>query len=126
MNITMILEMAASAGDRAAVTAGGRSLTAAELLRLAHAAAHRFRQYPAVVYLGANHLAYPVALFGAALAGVPFIPINYRLGDQQLAALQARHPGALTLLPADLDSLAEPGAAPDAGDAKAETGQDTV
>jgi acyl-CoA synthetase (AMP-forming)/AMP-acid ligase II len=126
MNITMILEMAASAGDRAAVTAGGRSLTAAELLRLAHAAAHRFRQYPAVLYLGANHLAYPVALFGAALAGVPFIPINYRLGDQQLAALQARHPGALTLLPADLDLLTEPGAAPDAGDAKVETDQDTV
>jgi acyl-CoA synthetase (AMP-forming)/AMP-acid ligase II len=109
MNIGMILEMAASAGDRPAVTAGGRSLTAAGLLRLAHAAAGRFQRYPAVLYLGANHLAYPVALFGAALAGVPFIPLNYRLGDHQLTDLQARHPGALVLDPADLEALLEPG-----------------
>jgi acyl-CoA synthetase (AMP-forming)/AMP-acid ligase II len=108
MNITMILEMAASAGDRRAVTAGGRSLSAAELLRLAHAAAGRFRGSPAVLYLGANHLAYPVALFGAALAGVPFVPLNYRLGDQQLTSLMARHPGALALNPPDLDALLDP------------------
>jgi acyl-CoA synthetase (AMP-forming)/AMP-acid ligase II len=105
MNITMVLEMAASAGDRTAVTAGGRSLTAAELLRLAHAAAHRFRHYRAVLYLGANHAAYPVALFGAAVAGVPFVPLNYRLGDEQLTGLLAHHPGALVLHPADLDAL---------------------
>ncbi|WP_344825148.1 class I adenylate-forming enzyme family protein [Actinocorallia longicatena] len=104
----MILEMAASAGDRQAVTADGRSLTAAELLRLAGIAADRFRAYPAVLYLGANHLAYPIALFGAALAGVPFVPLNYRLGEQQLAALEARHPGALVLRPADLASLTDP------------------
>ena len=41
---------------------------------------------PSVIYLGSNHLAYPVALFGAAGAGVPFIPLNYRLGAEQLAA----------------------------------------
>ncbi|KPI02260.1 o-succinylbenzoate--CoA ligase [Actinobacteria bacterium OK006] len=105
MNITMILEMAASAGDRAVITAGGRSLTAAGLLRRAHAAALRFRGRQAVVHLGANQLAYPVALFGAALAGVPFVPVNYRLGEQQLNALLARHPGAVVLRPADLDAL---------------------
>jgi acyl-CoA synthetase (AMP-forming)/AMP-acid ligase II len=107
MNITMILEMAVSAGDRVAVTADGRSLTASELLRLAQAAAGRFRRYPAVLYQGTNHLAYPVALFGAALAGVPFVPLNYRLGEQQMAELQARHPGALTLHSSDLDALLE-------------------
>jgi hypothetical protein len=64
----MILEMAASGSDRLAVTAGRRSLTAAGLLRMAHAAADRFQRYPAVLYVGANHLAYPVALFGAPLA----------------------------------------------------------
>jgi acyl-CoA synthetase (AMP-forming)/AMP-acid ligase II len=112
----MILEMAASAGDRPAVTADGRSLTASGVLRLAHAAAGRFRRYPAVLYLGANHLAFPVALFGAALAGIPFVPLSYRLGDQQLAGLQARHPGALVLRPSDLADLlgpAEPGATAD-------------
>ena len=105
MNISMILEMAASAGDRPAVSADGGSLTAAELLDLAQAAANRFRGYPAVLYLGTNHLAYPVALFGAALAGVPLVPLNYRLGERQLAALIERHPGALMLRQEDLDTL---------------------
>lgn len=105
MNISMILEMAAADGDRVVATVGERSLPAAELLDLAHGAAARFREYPAVLYLGANHLAYPVALFGAALAGVPFVPLNYRLGEQQLTALRDRHPGALVLEPGDLDDL---------------------
>ncbi|WP_405969663.1 long-chain fatty acid--CoA ligase [Streptomyces sp. NBC_00988] len=101
----MILEMVASGGDRPVVTANGRSLTASDLLARAHAAAHRFRGHPAVLYLSPSHLAYPVALFGAALAGIPFIPLNYRLGERQLARLLARHPGALVLRPADLDAL---------------------
>jgi acyl-CoA synthetase (AMP-forming)/AMP-acid ligase II len=108
MNITMILEMAASAGDRPVVTSGDRSLAAGELLDLAHAAAGRFRGHPSVLYLGGNHLAYPVALFGSAVAGVPFVPLNYRLGEQQLRALEARHPGALVLRPDDLEALLVP------------------
>jgi acyl-CoA synthetase (AMP-forming)/AMP-acid ligase II len=105
MNITMILEMVASGGDRPVVTANGRSLTASELLARARTAAHRFQGHPAVLYLSPSHLAYPVALFGAALAGIPFIPLNYRLGEHQLNRLLARHPGALVLRPADLDAL---------------------
>ncbi|MFJ5306471.1 class I adenylate-forming enzyme family protein [Streptomyces sp. NPDC088350] len=101
----MILEMVASGGDRPVVTANGRSLTASELLARARAAAHRFQGHPAVLYLSPSHLAYPVALFGAALAGIPFIPLNYRLGEHQLARLLTRHPGALVLRPADLDAL---------------------
>ncbi|MFI5879249.1 class I adenylate-forming enzyme family protein [Streptomyces sp. NPDC051554] len=101
----MILEMVASGGDRPVVTANGRSLTASDLLARARAAAHRFRGHPAVLYLSPSHLVYPVALFGAALAGIPFIPLNYRLGERQLARLLARHPGALVLRPADLDAL---------------------
>jgi acyl-CoA synthetase (AMP-forming)/AMP-acid ligase II len=108
MSITTILEMAASAPDRPAVTANGRSLTTAELLERAQSAAGRFRGYPAVVYLGSSHLAYPVALFGAALAGVPFVPLNYRLSEHQLASLIARHPGALVLRQPDLDGLVSP------------------
>jgi len=113
MNITMILEMAASAGDRPAVTAEDRSLSAAAPLDLARAAAQRFRHYPA--YLGTDHLAYPVALFGAAMAGVPFVPLNYRLGERQLSDLLARHPGALVLRQADLDGLLSPSAEPTGG-----------
>ncbi|MEV5834954.1 AMP-binding protein [Nocardia sp. NPDC052112] len=116
MNISMILDMAASAGDRTVITVGDRSLTAAALLDNARRAATRFQPYPAVLYLGANHLAYPVALFGAALAGVPFVPLNYRLGEQQLATLLDRHPGALVLRPDDLDALIEEVAVSDAAD----------
>ncbi|MBK3565122.1 class I adenylate-forming enzyme family protein [Streptomyces sp. MBT62] len=101
----MILEMVASGGDRPVVTANGRSLTASDLLARARAAAYRFQGHPAVLYLSPSHLAYPVALFGAALAGIPFIPLNYRLGEHQLNRLLARHPGALVLRPADLDAL---------------------
>ncbi|MET9830797.1 AMP-binding protein [Streptomyces sp. NPDC006385] len=108
MNIAVILEMAASAGDRPAVTEGGRSLSAAELQRLARHAADRFRDRSAVLFLGPNHLAHPVALFGAALAGVPFVPLNYRLGEVQLASLIDRHPGAEVLHPDDLDALLAP------------------
>ncbi|HTJ66180.1 MAG TPA: class I adenylate-forming enzyme family protein [Actinospica sp.] len=107
MDITMILEMAASGGDRAAVTADGRSLTGAELLSLARGAAGRFRGRSAVLYLGTNRLAFPVALFGAAIAGVPFIPVNYRLGEQQTAAIIERHPGAAVLRGEGLDGLLE-------------------
>ncbi|MDX6741031.1 class I adenylate-forming enzyme family protein [Actinocorallia sp. A-T 12471] len=105
MNLSMILEMAAAAGGRVALTAGGRSLTAAGLLELAGKAAEKFRAYPAVLYLGANDLAYPVALFGAARAGVPFVPLNYRLSERQTAALVERHQGALVLRPEDLGSF---------------------
>ena len=112
MNISMILEMAASSGERSVVTYGGRSLTGPELHDRARAAASRFREYPAVLYLGTNHLAYPVALFGAALAGVPFVALNYRLGEAQLTALRDRHPGALELAPEDLDAFVDSTATP--------------
>ncbi|MFJ8105780.1 class I adenylate-forming enzyme family protein [Streptomyces sp. NPDC096132] len=108
MNIAVILEMAASAGDRPAVTEGGRSLSAAGLQRLARHAADRFRDRSAVLYLGTNHLAHPVALFGAALAGIPFVPLNYRLSAAQLDELIDRHPGAEVLRPQDLDALLDP------------------
>jgi acyl-CoA synthetase (AMP-forming)/AMP-acid ligase II len=113
MNISMILDMAASAADRPAVTVDRRSLTAAQLLDLARRAAIRFRGAPAVLYLGANHLAYPIALFGAVHAATPFVPVNYRLGDEQRHALLDRHPGAVMLRPADLDSLVELDAEPE-------------
>ncbi|GAA4983943.1 hypothetical protein GCM10023205_62350 [Yinghuangia aomiensis] len=126
MNVWMILQMAAAAGDRPVVTVGGRSLSAPDLERLARAAAARFRGRPAVLYLGANHLAYPVALFGAALAGVPFVPLNYRLGEDQLTALEERHPGALVLRPEDLDGLLDPSASEEADEAEAPSDQDAV
>ena len=111
MSITTILEMAVSARDGPAITADGRSVSAAELLDLALGAASVFREYPAVVYLGTSGVAYPVALFGAALAGVPFIPLNYRLGSagRRRCSPVTRGPGTRE---DDLDGLLGPAGSP--------------
>ena len=98
MRLTLLLDMAADGfGDR--VLAGRRSggITAAELARRSHsgAALVRERAADALVYLDVNGPAFPVALFAAARAGVPLVPLNYRLGQRQLDALLARHPKAL-------------------------------
>ncbi len=50
-----------------------------------------------VVYAGESHPLLPVPLLASAWRGVPFVPVNYRLDDEQLAALIARQPGALVL-----------------------------
>jgi acyl-CoA synthetase (AMP-forming)/AMP-acid ligase II len=98
VRLTLLLDMAADGfGDR--VLAGRRSggITAAELARRSHsgAALVRDRAADALVYLDVNGPAFPVALFAAARAGVPLVPLNYRLGQRQLDALLAKHPKAL-------------------------------
>ncbi|MEM9042605.1 MAG: AMP-binding protein [Actinomycetota bacterium] len=54
-------------------------------------------RWPAVVYAGENHPQLPVVLFSAAWAGVPFVPVNYRLDDDRLQGLIDRQPGALVI-----------------------------
>jgi acyl-CoA synthetase (AMP-forming)/AMP-acid ligase II len=98
MNLFTLLEMAADAmGDRIAISHGERDLSYADLLAAARRAAAQVRAAGAtrLAYLAVNGPAAPVALFGAALAGVPYVPINYRLTDAEIAALLARIPGAL-------------------------------
>jgi acyl-CoA synthetase (AMP-forming)/AMP-acid ligase II len=98
--LNLLLDMAASGhGDRPAVSAGGESLTYTDLGRLAAAGAELIGRIgaDAVVYVGPSHPAFPVALFAAGAAGVPFIPLNYRLGRDQLEALLAAHPHALVV-----------------------------
>ena len=43
-----------------------------------------------VALLDESSEAAPIALFGAALAGIPYVPLNYRLADTDLAALLER------------------------------------
>jgi len=90
MNLMMLLEMAgASFGDRVAVQCEGESLTYAELFAAAGAAAGEFAQSKAqnAAVLDVSSLAMPVALFGSAWAGVPFVPLNYRLTGNELDRL---------------------------------------
>lgn len=109
MNLSLFVDMTSSTlDDRVAVVAGDRSLTHAELGAAAQRAAARFVEMGAdgVVYFGTNDLAFPVALFAAAYAGLPFIPLNFRLGEEQLKPLVAAHRGAAV--------VADPGTVPGA------------
>jgi acyl-CoA synthetase (AMP-forming)/AMP-acid ligase II len=90
VNLLLLLDMAAAAGsDAPAVQAGDDRLTAGELLAAAWTAADVAAGRDALAYLGTNGLAFPIGLFAAAAAGVPFVPLNYRLGEEQLHDLLA-------------------------------------
>ncbi|WP_211359884.1 class I adenylate-forming enzyme family protein [Actinocorallia herbida] len=97
--MTLVGMAAEGFGDR--VVVGGRTtgFTAAGVAARAGsgAALVRERGADAIVYLAVNGPAFPVALFAADLAGVPLVPLNYRLGEQQLEALLAKHPDALVI-----------------------------
>jgi acyl-CoA synthetase (AMP-forming)/AMP-acid ligase II len=85
MNLLLLLDMvAAGRGDEVAVQDAADRLTAAELLSAAWAGAEVAEGAAALAYVGTNGLAFPIGLFAAAAAGVPFVPLNYRLGDDQL------------------------------------------
>jgi acyl-CoA synthetase (AMP-forming)/AMP-acid ligase II len=90
MNLLLLLDMvAAGRGDEVAVQAGDDRLTAAELLAAAWEGAEVAAGASALAYVGTNGLAFPIGLFAAAAAGVPFVPLNYRLSDEQLHDLLA-------------------------------------
>lgn len=88
MNLLLLLDMAAAGrADSPAVQSGDDVLTAGELLGTAWAAADLVSGREAVAYVGTNSLAFPVGLFAAAAAGVPFVPLNYRLSVDQLDSM---------------------------------------
>ena len=93
MNIALLLEMAAEAApDRVGLVCDGKRWTYGELLTAARGAVEVIQASGAshVALLDESSEAAVVALFGAALAGVPYCPLNYRLADEDLAALLAR------------------------------------
>ena len=52
--------------------------------------------------VGLNSEVVPVLMFGSALAGVPFAPVNYRLGDEQLGAILQRLAPAVAVVDDDV------------------------
>src|SRR5215213_7997864 len=93
MNTAMLLDMAASAfGDRVAFGTKADGLTYQQLFDHARGAASWLATgaegNAAMVDL--NSEAVPILLFGSGMAGRPFVPINYRLSDEQLAAILSR------------------------------------
>jgi fatty-acyl-CoA synthase len=107
MHTALLLEMAAEGlGARAALGSLGTSISFGQLhLRAQRAAALiAASQARNLVFVGLNSVAMPLALFGAALAGRPFVPLNYRLPDEQLLRIIARTAPALAVIDDDLQS----------------------
>ena len=93
MHIGMLLQMAADGmGERIALGPVADGTTMAELATRARRAGTILAELPGerVAMVDLNSEAVPIALFGATLAGKPFVPINYRLTDEQLRDLVER------------------------------------
>ncbi|AHH18145.1 putative fatty-acid--CoA ligase [Nocardia nova SH22a] len=104
MTLSLLLEMAASDDpERTAVVSGGTSVTTAELDTWATRAAGFLRgsHIRHVVYVGTGGLAVPLLLFGCARAGLPFTPVNYRLGAAAVRELVERLPDPLVVADAE-------------------------
>ncbi len=93
MDISLLLKMAAEAEpDRIGLTCDGRHWSYAALWAAATGAAAEISASGCshVALLDTSSEAAPIALIGAALAAVPYCPLNFRLADTDLAALLAR------------------------------------
>lgn len=92
MHLTTLIEMVESGlGDRPLVGKRGEAQSGQQIADSARrVAAAVAEQFGAVIYVGENDSALPSILLGAAWAGVPFVPINYRLEDHQLVELIER------------------------------------
>ncbi len=95
MNIMMLLEMASGAfPDRTAFTDGstGQAFTYAELFEAAKTRAATVKASGAsrLVKLDVSNLGTPLCLFTGSAAGIPYVPLNYRLTDEEIEALLKR------------------------------------
>jgi acyl-CoA synthetase (AMP-forming)/AMP-acid ligase II len=96
----MLLDMAMS-GHPSRVAIGGQKdgLTYEDVYRRAGVAAARIRRdgIAHVAYIGTNSPAFAVAVFASSWAGVPILPINYRLSHEQVTDLLAQHDDVLVI-----------------------------
>jgi acyl-CoA synthetase (AMP-forming)/AMP-acid ligase II len=111
----MLLEMVVSAfAGRLGIGTAAHGLTYQQLHDRAGAGAALLRERGAqhLAYVASSDEAFPVALFASAWAGVPFIPLSYRMGAEQLCSLLDRHESVLVVADDDaLPLLAASGAA---------------
>ena len=107
----MLVEMVAEGDpERTVVGRQGSATSAAALLERARRAATFYEKCGADVvgWFGLNSDLLPVSLFGAALAGIPFSPLNYRAPDEQLQGIVGRISGGVMV--ADDDEVERLGA----------------
>src|SRR2546423_1351893 len=106
MNLALLLQMAADGmGGRTALGPRTGGLSYQELYERARRVASRTR--PRIAHLGLNSPALPLLLFGGARAGVPLVPLNYRLAPERLAAILRRIAPATVVTDAAFAPLAE-------------------
>ena len=93
MRISLLVEMAGDAlGDRPIVGSKDGGLRVDELLgkaRLAAAWARR-RNVERIGLIGGNSQVVPITLLAGSIAGLPFVPLNFRLADDRLQAILSR------------------------------------
>jgi fatty-acyl-CoA synthase len=102
MNLLMLLEMAADGcPDRVAVGRNRDGLTYQQLLTRARSlgADLAARGVAHVALVDTNSEALPLLVYGASYAGLPFVPLNYRLADSQLRAAVERIAPAVVVAP---------------------------
>jgi acyl-CoA synthetase (AMP-forming)/AMP-acid ligase II len=98
MHLSSLVEIVESSfAERVILGTHDAPVTGERFGRLVRGGAATLSGYTALVYVGENHPLLPVALFSAAWARVPFVPVNYRVEDDQMNSLVARQPGALVL-----------------------------
>lgn len=105
MQTSLLLDIAADAcGDRIAVGPMDGGLSYASLRTRAHATARWLadKDTQHAVFIGLNGPALPVLLFASGMAGLPFVPINYRLSDEDLRKLVARTVPAVVVVDDDM------------------------
>ena len=104
MNIALILQMAAETEpDRIGLVCDTRRWRYGDLLRAARGAALSISQSGCshVALLDESSEAAAIALFAAAIAGVPYVPLNYRLSNTDIGALLSRIAPAYVIGDAD-------------------------
>jgi len=101
MNLMMLLEMAASGfGERVALgSRDGSGLTYDALFDRAGRSARLFTEsgIERVSLVDVSSSALPIALFGSAWAGKPFVPLNYRLTADELRRLATEVAPSITV-----------------------------
>lgn len=110
MSVSLLLEMAVSANpDREAVVCDDIRWTTSELDDLARRGAGLVHEsgVRSIAYLGTGGAMLPLLLFASAHAGLPFVPLNYRLSAEGLHALLRRLPNPLILVDAEYRDVVE-------------------
>ncbi|WP_055479828.1 class I adenylate-forming enzyme family protein [Sphaerimonospora mesophila] len=108
-NIITILTMAAQGfGDRIALGSADNGTTFADLLALSGQIGGWLAGVDAdqLVLVDVNSDLMPALLFGSAMAGKPFVPVNYRLADDRLRRVVERtSPGLVIAEPSAMERV---------------------